>query len=1143
MHKSNSDSITGLSQDALDELDRLLDEADLGESTSAIKPRDPAAPIPMSFSQELLWLLDRATPGMTAYNLSTVRRLRGALDVAALDKAFRTVVSRHEVLRTHFADVDGALRQIVGDTSPTLLQHVDVSSLAEDAREAAAERAVRERALAAFDLAAEHLFKPTLVRISADNHVLVIASHHIVIDGWSMGIVMRELSEAYVAAAAGRDAALPATTIQFGDFATWQREQLAGPRLDELLTFWRGQLGNATEPLELPTDCARATVQSFAGARQSVTVSAAQLSAVKQLAAKCDATLYMVLLAAYATVLHRYTGRTDVLIGSGSAGRTLPEAEGVVGYLNNTLVQHANFANAPSFADVLKHVRNSALGAYDHQDIPLEKLALELRQGDARLAPLFEVVLTMQDTIGASISLGNITVEPFGVDFASTKFDITLLVSERNNELLLTAQYRSDLFAPASMQRFLGHMVQVLDAAVQNATVHVSDIAILTANERSELSVWNETSVNEGSSTSIVQLFEAQAARVPAQIAVLAGATSLSYEQLNAQANQLARHLQSLGVTANTPVGLLLDRSAHAIVGLLGILKAGGAYVPLSVEAPEARLTAQINECGAPVAVTDAANASKIASGAPVIALDDDTARATLAGLPADNVGTAIASNNIAYVLYTSGSTGTPKGVAITHANAVHYARAVSRVLADIAPDASGDGFSALAGKHFAIASTLAADLGNTSLLPSLMSGGTLHVLSKDATTDAAQYHEYVRANRIDILKITPNHLAALTAGKTSRELAAVLPRMWVVVGGEALRPDVARALLGAGSCRLLNHYGPTETTVGVCTFEVTASSLEQAVKFGAQTMPLGRPLANTRAYIVDGSNNEMPIGIPGELLLGGDGVANGYFHRDDLTAERFVDYAGERVYRTGDRVRRLPDGTIEFLGRADDQVKIRGHRVELGEVEHALRAHPGVAGAVVVMRDDAAGQPTLVAFAVARTGDYAVSHSDRPTPERLSEWLATRLPAHMIPGSIVLIDAIPLTANGKVDRAKLPSTVASAESQYVAPRNDTESQLVAIWTDVLKHDNIGITDNFLALGGHSLMAIRVLGKISKAFSVRLPLRILFETPTIEGLALVVEKERAASRPVSAGIGASSRDKYKLGSTAPSGGASSGDAS
>lgn len=1135
----------GLSTDFDDDIDALaslLEAEGLdADATGAIVARSAGAPVPMSFSQELLWMLDRATPGLTAYNLSLSFRLRGPVDVNALERALSLLAERHESLRSSFAEVDGKAMLRVSAPAPVSLARVDATG--RNAEESLA--IVRERARRPFDLVHEHLFRPSLIHLSANEHVLLIESHHIVMDGWSMGVLFRELGTAYTAFRSGNAPVLPKLAVQFGDFAIHQRETLTGATLDRLLTFWRQQLGDATEPLNLPTDFARPLTPTFNGARESVVLPAATLSAIKNLAQQHGATLYMVLLAAYATVLHRYTGRDNVLVGSGSAGRGRHELESMVGYLNNTLVQRADFSGDPTFAELLSRVRASAIDASDHQDIPQEKLVLELRDGDARLshAPLYEVVLTMQDTNGGSLQLDGLDIEPFSTGATSTKFDITLLPAEIDGTLRLTVQYRSDLYAPATMQRFLGHLCAVLNSAVAHTDRKISNIALLSNDEQKSLAAWNQTSVQTGARTTLTQAFELQVARVPNSVAVVGDDETLTYSAFNQRANQLAHDLRARGVGNNTPVGLRLDRSANAIVALMGILKAGGAYVPLSVEAPDARIAQQVREAGITVIVSSNAHAPAAIDGVTTIKLDDTADSTRLSTLPTDNLPVVSTPESIAYVLYTSGSTGTPKGVAVTHANAVHYARAVSRVLADTPADVAGDGFAQLSGKHFAVASTLSADLGNTSLLPSLMSGGTLHVLSKDATTDAARYGDYVRANKIDILKITPNHLAALTAGKTGTELAALLPAMWTVVGGEALRPDVARALLSANTCRLLNHYGPTETTVGVCTFEVTTSSLEQAVKFGAQTIPLGRPLANTHAYIVDGNNNEMPIGIPGELLLGGDGVTQGYFHRDDLTTERFITYAGERVYRTGDRVRRLPDGAIEFLGRADDQVKIRGHRVELGEVEHALRAHPGVANAVVAMREDATGQPSLVAFAAARAGDYAVSHSDRPTPERLSEWMAVRLPAHMIPTTIVLLDAIPLTANGKVDRAKLPATVATAEAQYVAPRNDIETQLVAIWTDVLKHEKIGITDNFLSLGGHSLMAIRVLGKISKAFSVRLPLRILFETPTIEGLAVVIEQERGASKPVSSGIGASSRDKYKIGSSAPAGDAKGGDAS
>jgi amino acid adenylation domain-containing protein len=1110
--------------------DLLAMEGIDARNAPSIARRDPSATVPMSLSQELLWLLDRATPGMTAYNMPVARRLRGALDVGALERALGHLTSRHEALRTRLVEVDGVACQVVDAPAPVSMQVLRVDGASESDRLSAAQRAVRARARHPFDLAHEHAFRVTLLTLSEDDHVLVLETHHIAVDGWSLGILYRELQQAYAQERAGRQADLPPVTLQYGDYAIWQREQLAGERLEALLSFWRSQLGAATDPLALPTDYPRPHVQSFDGAREAIVLDAELLAQVMRVAHAHDATLYMVLLAAYATVLHRYTGRANVLVGSGSAGRTQHEMEQLVGYLNNTLVQRADFSGDPTFGELLGRVRASALDAYDHQDIPLEKLVLELRQGDARLgdAPLFEVVLTMQDTIVSTFALEGLTVEPFGADLGATKFDVTLLVAERDGALSLTAQYRSALFAPETMRRFLGHVRAVLKAATVDANARVSALPLLTAEETAQLAVWNDTAVDEGAPATLVELFEAQAARVPDRVAVV-GPAPITYAALDARANQLAHRLRALGVGDGALVGLLLDRSADAIVGLLGILKSGGAYVPLSVDAPAARLAQQIGECGAKVVVSLEAGVASLPASVTVLALDRDSDVSALAAMPETNPNSVATPASLAYVLYTSGSTGIPKGVAVTHANAVHYARAVSRVLGDVPATQAGDGFAALDGLHFALASTLAADLGNTSLFPSLLAGATLHVLAKDATTEPARFADYMTSNAVDVLKITPNHLAALTAGKTGRDLANVLPRRWVVLGGEALRPELARVLSSAGGCRVLNHYGPTETTVGACAVEVTTDSLGRALSLGAQTMPIGLPLANMRAFVVDGHGNEQPVSVPGELLLGGPGVARGYLGREDLTAERFTSFRGERVYHTGDRVRRLADGTIEFLGRADDQVKVRGYRVELGEIEQVLGTHSAVAQAVAVLRVVEGAEPVLVTYVVPKQGGYEVAHAERPTSDALREWLATQLPEYMVPSAVVFLEALPLTANGKVDRAKLPSPDASdAGEAYTAPRTETESKLADIWAEVLKKDRVGISDNFLALGGHSLLAIRVLGKISRTLGVRLPLRTLFDAPTIAQLALAVEAEKATAAPAVA-IGARSRDAYRVG--------------
>ncbi|MEO7996610.1 MAG: amino acid adenylation domain-containing protein [Gemmatimonadaceae bacterium] len=1105
------------------ERERLLAQllADEGlEETAAVGPRNPGESIPVTFAQEVLWLLDRSTPGLSAYNTPLARRIRGPLDFEALSTALTALADRHEALRTVFqASGDGAV-QVVLPTSPVSLIVTDLEDLPATDREAAALKSLRAIADMPFDIATEPGFRAAVARISGNEHILLLLTHHIVSDAWSYGVLLRDLSVLYSAAASTSPHALPAPALQLGDYAAWQRATANAGAIDEGLAYWRNRLDGASS-LELPTDFPRPVSQGFGGARSNLVLSVDLQRNIRELAKRKGVTVYMVLLAAYATVLRRYAPQDEVVIGSAVAGRTRHEFEEIVGYFSQALPMRVRFENNPTLDAVLESVRDTVLGAFEHQDTPLESIVLELQRGRAQShAPLFRVVLTMQDLLGSELELNGAQVSPVELDQSSTKFDLTLLATERNDGLDLSLWYRTDLFAGGYADRFLGHLRNVLNAMTSNTSQHIADIVLLSATEREQLTEWNATTVQEGPAATLVSLFEAQAARVPDVTALVGGSVAtgenadlaqLSYAALNQQANQLAHELVSHGVSANAPVGLLIDREVETVVALLGILKAGGCYVPLSEDVPPARIAQQLTECGAKVVVTTSELAAKLPATVAAIRLNDSTDLATIRAHDASNPSIRVAPDSLAYVLYTSGSTGVPKGVAITHANIVHYARAVSRVLADVSPATAGDGLGALDGMHFGMLSTFAADLGLTSVMPSLLSGSTLHILSKDTTTNPARYADYLRDHPLDIVKVTPNHLMALTTGKQGTALAPLLPRRWLVLGGEALRPDVARELLRAGTCRVLNHYGPTETTVGVCTFEATNESIDKVVAMGAQTVPVGAPLANTHTFVVDPNGAEQPIGIPGELLLGGHGVAAGYLGRTDLTEERFSQFAGERVYHTGDRVRRLESGVIEFLGRADNQVKVRGFRVELGEIAGAIRSHAGVDQAEVLVFKSGE-EDLVVGYVVPRQG-YAVSHSDRPTPERLRDWVATLLPEYMIPASIVIIEQMPLTANGKVDRAALPVPDASKveAGQSVAPRNEIEEQLCAIWCDVLKKDSIGVTDNFLALGGHSLLAIRVLGRISKAFGVRLPLRTLFETPTVEALALAIASARAAS--------------------------------
>lgn len=1085
------------------------------EAHDAVIPRRTSGSVaPMSFAQELIWLLDRATPSLTAYNVPRAIRIQGAFDAEALRGAIDDVVARHEILRTTYASDDRGTVQVIRPHEPLVLHLVDLSQMPATERDAEVARVVLREAGTVFDITSDLLVRATLIRVAADDHTLVLLSHHIASDGWSRGVLFREMSAAYDARVGGATPVFAPLPIQYGDFSAWQREAVQGPALEEHLTFWRERLAAPLPVLDLPTDFPRPASQGFDGARRGIMLPSVLVQQLRDLGMDHGATLYMVLLAAYQTVLHRYSGQDDILTGSPIAGRNRAETEGLIGYFANILAMRTSFAGDPTFGEMLQRIAENAMDAYEHEDVPFEKLVLDLREGQETLghAPLFRCVLTMEDTLPDLLRLGAAKVQPYSVDIGQAKFDLTLLVAEQPEGLRLGLFYRTDLFTGDYAERFLGHLKTLLEAVVADPAQRIAALPLLTVDERVDLASWNGTVVDEGASATVVSLFEAQAARVPTRAAVLlvdgdGEPTTLTYGELNARANQLSRHLSSLGVERGQPVGLLLDRSVDTVVGVLGILKAGAAYMPLSVDAPVLRLATQLSESRATIVVTNVTGAAKLPQGVINVALDRDAA--PLAALSNANVNAAALPESLAYVLYTSGSTGVPKGVAVTHANVVHYTRAISRVFADVPANHRGDGLAALDGLHFGLASTLAADLGNTSLYPSLLAGGTLHLLGKTVTTEPARFAAQMMLHKLDILKITPHHFVALTSGRRGAELSAVLPSRWLVTGGEALRPDVARQVLDTGGCRLLNHYGPTETTVGVLTFEATFASLDAARASGAQTVPIGRPLANTQAFVVNARGAEQPVGVPGELWISGDGVTAGYLHRADLAAELFVKFHGARTYRTGDRVRRLGDGTIEFLGRADDQVKVRGFRVELGEVEQALRSHPGVHAVVAVLHVSDVAEPRIVVYAVAKQEGYAVSHNDRATPDKLREWAAAHLPEYMVPGSVVLLDALPLTANGKVDRAALPSPDAGAASVHVEPRTDTERQLVAIWAAVLKKDVVGVTESFLDLGGHSLLAIRVLGRISKEFGVRLALRSLFETPTVEQIAVIIDAERA----------------------------------
>lgn len=1041
---------------------------------------------PLSFGQERLWFLTTLDEDATPYNVPVGLRLRGRLDLSALERSLEEILRRHDVLRTRFPVVDGRPVQLVSEPRPFKLPVRDLGGLLESMREPELARLASEEATRPFNLTEGPLLRGQVLRVSDDDNVLLLTVHHIVFDGWSSGVLFRELSTLYEGFSAGRPSPLTEPPIQYADYALWQKEWLQGELLQEELAYWKTQLAGAPAVLELPTDKPRPARQSFHGALDSISFPARLRADVKELSRREGVTLYMTLLAVFDVLLHRYTSREDIVVGAPVAGRNRVETEALIGFFVNTLVLRTNLSGDPTFRELLRRVREVTLGAFAHQDLPFERLVEELNpERDSSHNPLFQVAFVLQNAPGGALALSGLTAVPYEREHTTSKFDLTLAMAERGEELAVAIEYNTDLFERPTIERMLGHLGTLLAAAVADPECRLSRLPMLTSAEQELLSVeWNATARDYPRDSCVHELFEAQAARTPEAVALEFEGQTLSYRELNRRSNQLAHRLRALGVGPEVLVGLCVDRSLEMVVGLLGILKAGGAYLPLDPGYPRERLAFMLKDTRASVILTESKQGKRLPGHQARVVLLDAEAD-SLRAESTENPVNASSAKNLAYVMYTSGSTGRPKGTLVPHRGVVRLVQGAD--YARLRPE-----------EVFLQFAPISFDAATFEIWGSLLNGARL-VVSPPGTPTLKDLARVIRRHRVSTLWLTAGvfHLMVEEHLEELSEVAQLL------AGGDVLSaPHVEKLLQVPGKGRLINGYGPTESTTFAC-----VHPMERDGKV-ASPIPIGRPIANTQVYVLDRHYNSAPVGVPGELYIGGDGLARGYWERPGLTAERFVPHPfsrerGGRLYRTGDLARYRADGTLDFLGRVDNQVKIRGFRVELGEIESALAQYPDVQETVVVAREGRAGDKRLVAYIVLR-------EDQRPPVTELRAFLKKSLPDYMIPSFFVPMDALPLNPNGKVDRQALPVPEASRadpEKRFVAPRDELELQLAKIWGSVLNVEAVGIQDNFFDLGGHSLLAVRLFSEIEKATGRNLPLATLFEAPTVEQLAAILRQD------------------------------------
>ncbi|GLV53936.1 hypothetical protein KDH_07870 [Dictyobacter sp. S3.2.2.5] len=1064
-------------------LKNIAEKREHSASYPVLMRRKDGAPAPLSFAQQRLWFLDQLEPGSSVYNIPLALRLRGAFNVSALEQTLREIVRRHESLRTRFVSRAGEAYQQIDPVESFCL--VIVSDVGQDQ----VPNLIEQEAQRPFDLEQGPLFRASLLVLSEREAILLLTLHHSIADGWSMGVLSHELGQLYPTFMAGQPSPLPELPLQYADYASWQRQWLQGEVLNVQLEYWKKQLGGS-EPLALPTDHPRPAVQTYRGASRRLTLSNALSQRLKQLSQREGTTLFMTLLAAWQVLLSRYSGQEDISVGTPIANRTQEQVEGLIGFFVNMLVLRSDLSGNPDFREVLHRVKEVALQAYAHQDIPFEKLVDTLQpERDRSRSPLFQVLFVLQNLPAKQQQWTDIQIDVLEAPHRTAKFDVSMAASETPQGLVFDLEYNSDLFEAETIERLTGHWQRLLSALVSQPETPIQEISFLSAQERQQLLVdWNEPRQTFPVSETLVQSFERQVKAHPTAIAVVDEQQALSYAQLNARANQLAHALRRQGVGPNQLVGLCVDRSVHTLVGLLGILKAGGAYLPLDPSYPADRLRFMLEDARVARIVSEQTQSQLFADQPELQLFLLDEPEASISLEPMHNPEPVNALQDLAYVIYTSGSTGQPKGVCISHAN-------VQRLFA-----ATQHWFRFDERDVWTLFHSYAFDFSVWEIWGALLHGGKLVVVSYETSRTPEAFYQLLQREQVTVLNQTPSAFEQLQQVEASvdPEQVAALNLRYVIFGGEALELERLRPWLqrhGDERPQLINMYGITETTVHVTYRRIRWEDVEQ----GRGSL-IGQPMADLQVYVLGERLQPVPVGVAGQLYVGGAGLASGYLHREALTAQRFIQSPfggpGERLYQTGDLVRYRGAGELEYLGRIDQQVKIRGFRIELGEIESQLRKLPGIRGCTVQVAEDGRGGKRLVGYLVQEEGSNWETGA-------LRRQLQAHLPEYMVPALFITLSELPLTANGKLDRRALPApenSLAQLELEYVAPRTSLEARLAAIWGEVLQRDKVGVHANFFTLGGDSIRSIQIVAK-AKERELYFSLQQLFQYQTIAELA------------------------------------------